>query len=114
MWRWCVFLDFSKALPIIKSAVSDNSEAPRPQTPFPILLAHLCDYPCCGFSPQHSWTHHSSPPTTLSINVGLEHTSVLQNSAKVLFRSLLGNILNKRAEGIVKMTRSGTWFQLSG
>lgn len=88
MWRWCVFLEFSKALSINKSAVSDDSEAPRPQTAFPILLAHPCDYPCRGYPPSIPGLIILSHPP-LSINVGLEYTSVLQNSAKVLFRSLL-------------------------
>ena len=88
VWRRCVFVDFSKALPISKLAVSDDSEAPRPQTAFPILLAHPCDCPCRGYPPSiPGLVILSHPPP--SINIGLEYTSVLQNSAKVLFRSLL-------------------------
>lgn len=43
-WRQHVFIDFSKALPINKSVISNDSGDPRIQTPIPILLAHSCDY----------------------------------------------------------------------
>lgn len=73
-------------------------EPPGLGHPFPSCLLTQYDYPQCGHlcSPGPR-THYSSPPP-LPINVGLEYTWVLQNSAMFLFQSLFWNIFCKRAK----------------
>lgn len=45
-----MFIGFSKALPVGKSVIPDDSGTLRTQAPVPILLAHLCDDPGYGHS----------------------------------------------------------------
>lgn len=66
MRRQCVFIDFSKTLPVGKLIISDDSGVSRTQTHISILLAHpaSCDYPQRVHLPQYPWTHRSSQPPT--------------------------------------------------
>lgn len=107
--RQCVFIDFSKAFPNDVGNFwcfwsSQDSHTVSHLTCPPSVTTLGVDVPL--------WTHGSSPPP-LSINVGLEYASLLQNSAKFLFPPWCWNILCKRAGGVVKMARR-TQFQISG
>lgn len=91
--RQCVFIDFSKAFPNDVGNFwcfwsSQDSHTVSHLTCPPSVTTLGVDVPL--------WTHGSSPPP-LSINVGLEYASLLQNSAKFLFPPWCWNILCKRA-----------------
>lgn len=84
-WRQYPPSCVSKVLPRHEAATSDIPGPPRLRHPFPSRLPapSQCDCPRCGHTPQT----RGSPHARLSINVGAEHASVLQNSASFLFQS---------------------------